>query len=754
MLPIRFILTGTCHLSRFSGNCIKQDLLYSQSYFYSSRGLSSNMSKIKKRYDNITKSSEDKREYRGLELTNGMKIVVVSDSSTEKSAAAMSVNVGFLSDPNNLPGLAHFCEHMLFLGTKNYPQENEYTKFLSEHGGSSNASTVAEHTSYYFDVSAEHLPQALDRFAQFFIEPLFNEDVTDREVNAVDSEHDKNRQSDAWRFDQLEKSFSKAGHPYRKFGTGNKETLDIIPKQKGLNVRDELLKFHKKWYSSNVMTLAIIGKESLDELEKMAADLFSQVEDKKVVPLAIKDHPYSDEEVKVKVSVVPIKDTRHLAVSFPIPDYRDYYKAAPGQYLSHLIGHEGSGSLLSALRAKGWCNNLVGGTRGEIQGFDMFCVSVDLTEEGIEHIDDIVHFIFQYIKMLKNEGPKKWVFDEQAELLNMHFRFKDKQSSTALVNSISVKLNKYPIEEVLIAGYKLTDWRSDLINELLGYLNAKNVRISIAGKKFQGTANLKEEWYGTEYSLEKIPDYVIQRWQNCELNSDFHLPGKNEFIATDFDLSPRDENPSPHPTIIHETEYCRVWYKQDNEFLLPKTNIRFEFVSPFAYLDPMSCNMTYMFVSLFKDALLEYAYAAQLAGLKWELTNTKYGMVLGIGGYNHKQKVLLEKIMDKMTNFTVDPKRFSILKENYIRSLKNFNAEQPYQHANYYLAVLLSEQSWPKNELLEATDKLTIPALEAFIQQLLSKVHVESFIHGNTCKATAMDMVNTVMDRLSGTVGL
>lgn len=70
---------------------------------------------------------------------------------------------GSLSDPPNIPGLSHFCEHMLFLGTKKYPKENEYSQFLSEHAGSSNAFTSGEHTNYYFDVSHEHLEGALDR---------------------------------------------------------------------------------------------------------------------------------------------------------------------------------------------------------------------------------------------------------------------------------------------------------------------------------------------------------------------------------------------------------------------------------------------------------------------------------------------------------------------------------------------------------------------------------------------------------------
>lgn len=76
---------------------------------------------------------------------------------------------GSLSDPGNISGLAHFCEHMLFLGTQKYPKENEYSQFLSEHAGSSNAFTSGEHTNYYFDVSHEHLQGALDRYSHVLL---------------------------------------------------------------------------------------------------------------------------------------------------------------------------------------------------------------------------------------------------------------------------------------------------------------------------------------------------------------------------------------------------------------------------------------------------------------------------------------------------------------------------------------------------------------------------------------------------------
>ena len=97
-------------------------------------------------------------------------------------------------------------------------------------------------------------------FAQFFISPLFDASSTERELNAVDSENQKNLQSDAWRLDQLEKSTSNASHPYSKFGTGNLQTLKVEPESKGLSVREELLKFHSKYYSANLMTLSLLVK--------------------------------------------------------------------------------------------------------------------------------------------------------------------------------------------------------------------------------------------------------------------------------------------------------------------------------------------------------------------------------------------------------------------------------------------------------------------------------------------------------------
>ena len=147
------------------------------------------------------------------------------------------------------------------------------------------------------------------------------------------------------------------------------------------------------------MSLAVLGKESLDDLENMVATLFENVENKNVTAPTWPQHPYRPDDNRSLTYIVPVKDIRNLDILFPIPDItRAHYKSGPGQYLAHLIGHEGQGSLLSELKARKWCNSLVGGEKGGAKGFSFFEVGVDLTVEGLDHIDDIVSLVFQVRK--------------------------------------------------------------------------------------------------------------------------------------------------------------------------------------------------------------------------------------------------------------------------------------------------------------------------------------------------------------------
>ena len=310
--------------------------------------------------------------------------------------------MGSLSDPVHLPGLAHFCEHMLFLGSQKFPDENEYQKFISLHGGCCNAYTSSDHTNYYFDVLPEHLSGALDRFSQFFLSPLFTESATEREVNAVNSEHEKNIPNDYRRELHIEKSLCDPSHVFSKFGTGNKESLT-----NSLNLRESLIEFHSTWYSSNIMTLAVLGREDLDTLEDVVLEYFEGVKDKKVMVPEWTDPPFPEDFLGTMTYIVPIKDERKLVLKWGIPDLTKHYQTKPGQFISYLVQHEGVGSLLSRLKKKGWANSINAGCGNGSKGFEFFEIRLDITEEGIKHVDDIIMMVFQYLTLLRNQGVEE-----------------------------------------------------------------------------------------------------------------------------------------------------------------------------------------------------------------------------------------------------------------------------------------------------------------------------------------------------------
>ncbi|KAJ2074166.1 metalloprotease [Coemansia sp. S142-1] len=184
----------------------------------------------------MEKSASDTNDYRLIRLPNNLVVMCVQDPATENAAAALSVNVGSNMDPVELQGLAHFLEHMLFMGTEKYPDEDEYKKYISQHSGSCNASTNFSRTRYHFVVANDAFEGALDRLSSFFTSPLLKKDCVDRELCAVDSEYKGLLNNDIWRSYQIGCKLSDPNHPNSKFMIGNIETLKQGAKDHGLDL--------------------------------------------------------------------------------------------------------------------------------------------------------------------------------------------------------------------------------------------------------------------------------------------------------------------------------------------------------------------------------------------------------------------------------------------------------------------------------------------------------------------------------------
>ena len=370
----------------------------------------------------VQSSPTDPRSYQFMELPNGLGVVLVSDPQATKAAAAVTAGVGSLADPAEWPGLAHFLEHCLFLGSRDFPGENEYGAYLAEHGGGSNAFTSQDATSYFFSVDSASLEGALARFAGFFTAPLVHAPSMAREVNAVNSEHAKNLLSDGWRGWQLVKHLASPTSPLHAFSTGNGTTLDKP------GVRAALLAFFSRHYTAPNMRAALVGPQSLQELGRLAASALGGIPSvPRDVAVALEQvgagaaPPWAGEtaaglaEASAAVqrghdaakgaqlapyttyaadspsrgavhAYAPIGDTHDITLLWPIPGEQSAFgtRAGGASFLAEVLSSGDAGGLQSTLKRSGLVESVGASLDLETPQVALFSISLQLSPHLVE----------------------------------------------------------------------------------------------------------------------------------------------------------------------------------------------------------------------------------------------------------------------------------------------------------------------------------------------------------------------------------
>eukprot|EP01084_Bolivina_argentea_P118417 210119_1 len=535
------------------------------------------------------KSPSDKRNYKIITLSNKLECILVSDPEAEKASCALCVQVGHLSDPDTLPGLAHFLEHMLFLGSNKYPKEGSYKQYIKDHGGRCNASTGTHQTCFQFDIGSDYLSEAVDRLAQFFISPLFTESATERELNAVNSENSNNQQNDGRRLYQFDKSLSKPQHPFHKFGTGDINTLrNDVPNS--IDVRKQLLSFHDKFYSASIMKLAIVGKENIDILIEMVNKMFSPIVNKNISQPVYGTDVYDKSTFPMLYKLLPIKERRDLRLSWIMDSCYSYTLQRPTKLFGYCIGHESKGSILSYLKQLGYATGLSAGICRNLAEFAMFRCSVYLTPKGLENWREIVSIIYQYINKMKMISNEIWemYFNERSNVKLMNFNFKGKEKSYGYARGLARSLHRnYPRDKYLKCyNGLLFKYDYKLIQKYLSFLTVDNCYYQIIAKDFKHQVDQKEKWYGTQYKKQIIEEKVAEQWRTCGDNNDALFPPlKNEYVANDFSIYCDDSKESKEeynpPIVIRKNDKSKIWFKMDNRFKKPKLCIDIKIYSPY-----------------------------------------------------------------------------------------------------------------------------------------------------------------------------
>ncbi len=690
-------------------------------------------------------SPNDTKQYKSITLSNGLRALLVHNLASNKSAAALAVNVGHFDDPNHRQGLAHFLEHMLFLGTENFPDGSEYQKFINEHGGSNNAWTATEHTCFFFDIGHQHFGSAIERFGEFFTAPLLSEEFVNKERKNIDAEFKLKLKDDIRRLYDVHKETINQAHPFAKFSVGSSETL---ADKAGYNLREELCNFFEKNYQAHFMTLVLEGPQTINELEDLANNHFSKIQSNGLEKIQISQPLYYPQHQQKWISVQPVRNDQQLIISFAMPSIDKYYRQKPESILAYLIGHEGPGSILSLLKSKQWALGLTAGSGINGSNFKDFNISISLSELGAKNTNEIISTVFSYLNLLKNAPLNEQYYQEKKALAVLSFCYQEKLSPLDSVSQLVINMQHYPEHDYIFGDYVMEGQKQETLTNLLGYLVASNMRIISIDKNNAGQPhNNMSKWYQVPYSIQDIDQHTIENWQQAATLNTLALPKKNPYIVAQPKLvkdDDEDNTPQKPPENIYQQNGLNAWFKHDTSFNTPKGYIYLSVDSPAVIENASTIAMTRLFIDLYSDAVIEEHYDAELAGIHYHLYSHQSGLTLQLSGISTKQEQLLPRLLASLMQGKFCANKFELFKQQLLSHWQNAESSKSISQLFAKLSASMQPTSPSSKTLISALEKIEFNQFKSFLPKIFENTAVDVLIHGNWSKHSANKIISDI----------
>lgn len=650
-------------------------------------------------------NKRDTNKYKSIVLSNKLNCLLISNKNNNIDSVALSVGVGCYDD--TVIGIAHFLEHMLFMGNKKYPGAGEYFKFIQSNGGASNAYTTSNHTCYYYSIKTEMLDKSLDIFSGFFSSPLLLKDQIEKEMNAVDSEHKKNLQTDLWREEVATHEMTTKKHPVKRFSTGCLETLKVD------NIHEEVVNFYKTKYSANLMYLVITSNKDITELENLITKYFTDIPNNNVTIPRNYEKIYGENKF---MELVPVNNIEKLVISWEIPSYRKCIDTKPINFICHILGHEGLGSLTNSLKSQLLILDLVATEDSSVDDKTLLNIYITLTKKGILYKKLIYDSVYKYIDNLKSISLDK-LYNEFKTVQKQQFDFFEIDDPQQFIIQLSSlwATGCVPVDSLISYSFIYPDFNSKVKQELKDILNSlteSNSCVLTVSPSFKNKTKFIEKWYKSEYNIYN----KINLTNKDHLNLEFDTPKLNNYICSDTTIY---KLKSQSGEIIDKMKYPIkydndvdkhiVYWRHDTSYNTPYINISIRIqYSPYTNnktaKDKCIIELYYLCVT---HLLNSYKYEFSMAGYEITLScNTDY-LSMHFFGLPEKMKTVLKEYFTRFHLKMMDISLFNDLKHELIIMYENIKLEDPHKQVFSKYNELFVKHSYSVDEILYALKTVT-----------------------------------------------
>lgn len=633
----------------------------------------------------LVQSKIDTSEYYHYVLANKILVLIIKNVLFKKSSCALSVGAGSYGDPDDRLGLAHFLEHMVFMGTEKYPTENGFSEFINLHNGKYNAYTADEYTTYYFEVDSDHLKVGADMLANFFISPLLRESSVSREVNAVNSEYEKTLCNSAWRKFMLLNDLIKTDRIEGRFNCGNSETLSKS------GIIGALREFWEKKYSSDITTLVICGNAPMDELVEVAS-LFEGIpnrhlksekapSEKSVVNIT--SDMFKNEYLSNVVHFKPLDGKNELIIHTILSPIRDLFRINPIGYVNEMLSKMEDGGLVSKLKDMALASGVIPRCY-YLNGYTHVTINIKLTKKGFRQYKDIISITQEFISKMKAD---KHEYERLSKLGSLDFAYKPIDPPMKMSTDLVIRLLNYPVENVLNYKYLYEEFDEHVINSCISAISDASKWIILIGDTDENaTYTNKEKFYGVEYGiydslepksseLELENPHVYESNQKCVAED--HLVNQLEVIKSESRYLKRSVYPNGEVNFVF-----------DSEFDLPKMYLRVIFASDAVKENPISYELYFnTLIDMFQTK-----YGRELRNARAELYICKHneGVCLRLTGFSDSlleiAKLFFTSVSewtslseDGMEKLVVPLNRFEVVRQNLQDYYATIIARSPFE---------------------------------------------------------------------------
>jgi len=666
----------------------------------------------------------DLRNYYGGKLNNNIKYILINDKYLKSSYVSISVNVGAIADPLDCLGLAHFLEHMLFMGSTKYPKVDYFFDKLQEFGGYSNAYTEGFHTVYYFNVFNEGLNQMIDIFSRFFIDPLFKEETVKKEMNAVNEEHLKNINNDDWKFEYFKYFLTDKTSFLNKFSTGSLETLNKP------EIRKYLLDFYNNYYTSDNISICIASSLSINEMNKIILDTFNIIEKKESIKLTIQKPLYSNNKLKT-FHLLSLADIYKLVFMWEIPNQNNYLYSKDFNILKNILLNTSENSLYFKLQNLGYLINI----DIEINFEGTFLILFYLTELGYNNIEYIQSTLLNYLDDIFTNYDIKKYSEYYKKVDNLNFNLNEKLSSKDLCNFLSTQHFYYDTEKVIYNALTISEIKNKYnFKEFINENNYIKILISnICPIKNNLIKYLDLPYYkGTKYvELENIKIKT-----NFESNNINKLVLNNNFLDLEIKLINNLDNFNI-PVFL---EKYNLWYGGCSKFNEPIIKIFLQLYNNNYFDNPINYLLTNISINII-NFIMSFKFYNMFELFYGIYANTDYklsSIIFNINALNDikKLQLLMNQLFDLINNIEQYFDKLSVL---YINNLidsfkhiyKNIDYLNPSEYSKYLVNALVYKNNYFSDVLLYELDNINYNSVKKYIKNIFKDSILTKMIYGN-----------------------